>query len=49
MKICNIELKNFRSFKDLKLDIRKINIIIGQNNTGKSNILYAIYLFSVNN
>jgi len=37
--IKTLEIKNFKSIKDLKLDLRRINIFIGEPNTGKSNIL----------
>ena len=34
-----IEIKGYKSFKDLKLDLRPINILIGSNGSGKSNFL----------
>ncbi len=40
------EIKNFKSIKDLKLTCSRINIFIGEPNTGKSNILEALGLFS---
>lgn len=41
--IQNIEISNFKSIKDLKLDgCKKINIFAGKPNAGKSNILEAI-------
>lgn len=39
MKIDLIEVKNYKSFKTLKLELKRINIILGPNNSGKSNIL----------
>ena len=34
-----LEVKNFKSIKHLKLNCKRINIFIGEPNTGKSNIL----------
>ena len=39
MMIKKIKVKNFRSFKDLKLNIGKVNILIGANASGKSNFV----------
>ncbi len=49
--ITNLTLKNFTVFKDLSIDFsRKINVIIGENGTGKSHLLKAAYsLCSANN
>jgi predicted ATPase len=44
--IKNLEVKNFKSIKYLKLDCKKVNILIGKPNTGKSNILESIGIFS---
>lgn len=38
----NIYIKNFRSFKDLEIHLNKINIIVGRNDNGKSNLIRAI-------
>ena len=45
MKICHIELKNFSTFKHIKIDMSKYNVIVGKNNTGKSNLLRGINCF----
>lgn len=37
-----IRVRNFRSIKDMDVVLDKTNILIGQNNSGKSNILKAI-------
>ena len=37
-----IEVKNFKSISDLKIDLGRINVFIGENGSGKSNILEAI-------
>ncbi|MEW6687208.1 MAG: AAA family ATPase [Candidatus Edwardsbacteria bacterium] len=41
-----IEIGNFKSIKHLEMDCSRINVLIGKPNTGKSNILEAIGLFS---
>lgn len=44
MSIESIELRNFTVFKDLKVNFSKgINIITGENGTGKTQLLKAIY------
>ena len=40
--IKELSVKNFKSIKDLKIDCRKINLFIGEPNTGKSNILEVL-------
>ena len=44
--IKNLEIRNFKSIKHLQLDCRRINIFIGPPNTGKSNILESLGIFS---
>ncbi|MHA1267052.1 MAG: AAA family ATPase [Candidatus Helarchaeota archaeon] len=44
--IKKLEIENFKSIKDLSIEVKKINIFIGAPNTGKSNILEAFGLFS---
>ncbi len=44
--IKTLTIRNFKSVKELKLDCRKINLFIGEPNTGKSNILEALGLLS---
>lgn len=44
MYIENIKLKNFTTFRDCKIDFSKgVNIFIGENATGKTHLLKAIY------
>ena len=44
MRIESIELKNFTVFKNLKVNFSKgINVIIGENGTGKTQLIKAIY------
>ena len=45
MKIKAIEIKNWRSIKELKISAQDLMIVIGQNNHGKSNLLSAILFF----
>jgi AAA15 family ATPase/GTPase len=46
IKIKNLIIKNFRAIDELNYSPKKINILIGKNNTGKSTILRAIsFLF----
>jgi AAA15 family ATPase/GTPase len=40
----NIEIKNFKSIKHLKMDSKRVNVFIGKPNVGKSNILEALSL-----
>lgn len=39
-----VEIKNFKSIKDLRLDCKRINVFIGKPNVGKSNILEGLGL-----
>ncbi|WP_229313380.1 AAA family ATPase [Larkinella terrae] len=39
-----VEIKNFKSIKDLRLDCKRVNVFIGKPNVGKSNILEALGL-----
>jgi len=44
--IQTLEIENFKSIKHLKMDCKRINLFIGEPNTGKSNILEAFGLLS---
>jgi len=44
--IKTLEVKNFKSIKDLKLNCKRVNVFIGEPNTGKSNILETLGIFS---
>lgn len=44
--IRTLEIKNFKSIKQLKLDCKRINILIGEPNSGKSNMLETLGIFS---
>ncbi len=43
-----LSIKNYKSIKDLELDTKRVNIFIGEHNSGKSNILEALTWFSTN-
>ena len=48
MNIHKLKLKNFRNYEDLEILFNdKLNIIIGNNAQGKTNILEAIYFLSI--
>ena len=48
MKIEHIKLTNFRNYDELELDFNpNINIIVGNNGQGKTNILESIYVLSL--
>ena len=44
-RITDLEIENFKSIKDIKMDCRRINVFIGRPNVGNSNILEALALF----
>ena len=45
MRIKSIALKNYRNYEQLKIDFdNKLNIIIGDNAQGKTNLLEAVYV-----
>ncbi len=43
MEIKEVKISNFKGITDLTFSPKKINIIVGKNNTGKTSILEAIY------
>lgn len=46
MPVKELRIENFKSIRQLRLDCRRVNLFIGEPNTGKSNILEAIGLLS---
>jgi len=44
MKLSTIELEGFRNFKQAKINFNKKSLIIGANDVGKTNLLWAIRL-----
>lgn len=48
MKIDSLKLKNFRNYKDLNIELNSgLNIFIGSNAQGKSNILESIFVLAL--
>jgi predicted ATP-dependent endonuclease of OLD family len=45
LKIKSVIIENFRSIKQLQLNFKDLVMIIGENNSGKTNILKALSLF----
>lgn len=45
MKISRIEVKNYRSLKDVDIDVDDYAALVGANGSGKSSILYALDWF----
>jgi len=45
--IKKLEIKNFKSIKHLQLDCKRVNLFIGKPNTGKSNLLESVGIFSL--
>lgn len=42
-----VSIQNFKSLKDVTLELQKVNLLIGPNNSGKSNFLKALELWDV--
>ncbi|MDD1607355.1 MAG: AAA family ATPase, partial [Methylococcaceae bacterium] len=40
--ITELKIENYKSIQDLTLDVGRVNVLIGENGCGKSNILEAI-------
>jgi putative ATP-dependent endonuclease of OLD family len=38
----SLHIKNFRNFKDISIELSNKNVIFGMNDTGKTNLLYAL-------
>jgi len=45
MKIKQIHIHNFRSIKDIKIELKNYSLLIGENNVGKTNIIRALRVF----
>jgi predicted ATP-dependent endonuclease of OLD family len=41
-----VSIQNFKSLKDVTLELQKVNLLIGPNNSGKSNFLKALELLA---
>jgi AAA15 family ATPase/GTPase len=44
----NLLIRNYKSISDLEIKTKRVNIFIGEHNSGKSNILEALSWFSIN-
>ncbi|RRB15062.1 chromosome segregation protein SMC [Larkinella knui] len=42
-----VSIQNFKSLKDVTLDLQKVNLLIGPNNSGKTNFLKALKFFDI--
>ena len=42
MRIENLQISNFKSIESLSVDLRKLNLLVGANASGKSNIVQAL-------
>jgi putative ATP-dependent endonuclease of the OLD family len=45
MKIQTLKIHNFRSIKDVTINLDDYSLLIGENNVGKTNIITALRLF----
>ncbi|MBB6062803.1 putative ATP-dependent endonuclease of OLD family [Thermosipho japonicus] len=45
MKIRRIHIHNFRSIKDVSIELKNYSLLIGENNVGKTNIISALRIF----
>ncbi len=45
MKLTKTTIHHFKSFEDLKINFHDLNLLIGKNNSGKSNLIQALDLF----
>jgi predicted ATPase len=46
--IQQVRIQNFRSLKDVTLDLQQVNLLIGPNNSGKTNVLKAlVFLYHI--
>ncbi|BAQ62287.1 hypothetical protein GM3708_2693 [Geminocystis sp. NIES-3708] len=47
--LLDIQIKNFRCFEDTKIEgFQRVNLIGGKNNSGKTALLEAIYIYHQN-
>ncbi len=44
----NLQIKNYKSIESLDIETKRVNVFIGEHNSGKSNILEALSWFSPN-
>jgi len=48
MKIDNVKIKNFKSLKDIDVNLRELTLVTGINSSGKSSFIQAILLIKQN-
>jgi hypothetical protein len=41
-----VQIRNYKSIRGLKFDAKRVNLFIGEPNTGKSNIIEALSFFA---
>lgn len=46
MKIARIRVDNFRSLKDVEVDVTRFTTFVGQNNQGKTNLFETVKMKS---
>ena len=44
MRVEKLSIENFRNFKKFEIELQDFTLIIGENNIGKTNLLYSIGL-----
>ena len=44
MRVSKVVIKNYRNFKSFEIDLKEFTLVIGENNIGKTNFLYALGL-----
>ena len=44
MRITKVRIKNFRGIRDLEIELGKVTVLIGENNSGKTSVLDALKL-----
>jgi len=47
--IGTVRIQNFKSIRDLEFEPRRVNLFIGEPNTGKSNVVEALAFLSLGN
>jgi predicted ATP-dependent endonuclease of OLD family len=47
MKLTSINIVNFKAFKKFKIQLENMNILIGNNNSGKTTIISALRLLTI--
>ena len=45
--IGSVRIQNFKSIRDLEFETKRVNLFIGEPNTGKSNVIEALAFLSL--